>query len=110
MRAADAGAVGFVAGAVLTMVVWPGPEVEPEVIYETVVRQETVEVEVEPEPEPEPERPVGYVDFDEMARQDRCLFDLMQDEGYAITLPNIIRAGEWADANGGACALLEANR
>lgn len=105
MRRADVAAVGFMAGIVVTMMLTPEPETE--VRYETRVRYEQVEVEVEPEPEPEPDRPVGWVDFDEMARQDRCLFDLMQRDGHAITLENVMRAGEWADANGGACTLLE---
>ena len=105
MRRADVAAVGFMAGIVVTMMLTP--DAETEVRYQTVVRTEEVVVEVEPEPQPEPDRPVGWVDFDEMARQDRCLFDLMQRDGYDISMANVIRAGEWADANGGACALLE---
>lgn len=98
MRRTDVGLVGFMAGVVVAMVLTPEPE--PEVIHETFVR--TVEVEAERpwvdysrEPRPDYDEAEGY-----------CLYDLMVLQGHELTLQNVITAGDWADMNGGACALL----
>ena len=69
--------------------------------YETIVRH----VEVQPEWESTPILD-SLVDWEEHERQDECLWVFIQQQELDITLYNVILAGEWADANGGACLLI----
>jgi hypothetical protein len=46
------------------------------------------------------------IDWEEQDRQNECLWLYLQQLGWEITFDNVILAGSWADANGGACLLI----
>ena len=78
---------------------------EPETLTQVVVRPFPVEVEVEPEPEPTPIAD-SLIDWDEQERQNLCLWTFLQESGVELTFENVIAAGDWTDALGGACAVI----
>jgi hypothetical protein len=48
----------------------------------------------------------SMIDWEEQDRQNECLWLYLQQLGWEITFDNVILAGSWADANGGACLLI----
>jgi len=76
--------------------------VEPRVFREVFVR--TVEVEeVEYRPTPIADSLVDWVDLE---RQTECLWEFLQASGVDLTLQNVMAAGTWTDALGGACLVI----
>lgn len=49
----------------------------------------------------------SLVDWDEVDRQNECLWVFLQDHfGYDLTLDRVLAAGYWTDALGGACLVI----
>ncbi len=74
--------------------------------YETVVRYETV-VKEEPRPE-QVDTPIAdsLVDWDSFDLENECLWAFLLLQEIELTMNNIVTTGDWADMNGGACALM----
>jgi hypothetical protein len=70
---------------------------EPEVVIVTV--------EVEPEPVDTPIAD-SLIDWDEVARQEDCLWRFMQDHNLELTFDMVWAASEVTDALGGACFVI----
>lgn len=90
-----------VACATLMMLLSVESAVETETLSETFVQQ--VEVEREPARTPILD---GLVDWDEVERQNECLWLFLQESEVELTLESVWAAGEWTDALGGACAVI----
>lgn len=90
---------GALAVAGVVAAVWP----EPQVVH--VV--EVIEVEVERD-WAAVETPIAdsLVDWDQLDRDNDCLFEFLQAEQVPITLEVVWAAGYWADALGGPCVLI----
>jgi hypothetical protein len=73
------------------------PAPEPEVVVVTV--------EVEPEPVETPFAD-SLIDWDEVARQEDCLWRFMQDHNLELTFDMVWAASEVTDALGGACFVI----
>jgi hypothetical protein len=84
-----------------TLVISPTPEVFVETITETeVLRMKTV---YDSTPTPVID---SLIDWEEQDRQNDCLWFYLKQLGWEITFDNVMLAGSWADANGGACLLI----
>jgi hypothetical protein len=77
----------------------------PEVIFETATETMVVYVEKEFNSTPTPVID-SMIDWDEVDRQNDCLWLYLKELGWDITLENVMLVGDWADANGGACLLI----
>jgi hypothetical protein len=77
----------------------------PEVLVETIIETEVVHVSTVYDSTPTPVID-SMIDWDEQDRQNDCLWFYLQELGWEITFENVILAGSWADANGGACLLI----
>lgn len=77
----------------------------PEVFVETIIKTEVVHVSTAYDSTPTPVID-SLIDWDEQERQNECLWFYLQQLEWEITLDNVLLAGEWADANGGACLLI----
>lgn len=77
----------------------------PEVFVETIIETEVVHVSTVYDSTPTPVID-SLIDWDEQERQNECLWFYLQQLEWEITLDNVLLAGEWADANGGACLLI----
>jgi len=66
---------------------------------------EFVEVQV---PFEDVETPIAdsLIDFDELERESECLWEYLQEAGVEITFRNVVAAGDWTAALGGACLLI----
>ena len=77
----------------------------PEVLVETIIETEVVHVSTVYDSTPTPVID-SLIDWDEQDRQNDCLWFYLKQLGWEITFENVILAGSWADANGGACLLI----
>lgn len=92
----------FAAGMLTALlVVQPTPQVET--VTETVVRP--VEM---PDMAGRTATPIldSLIDWDEMDRQNDCLWQFLQQHDVELTLESVWAAGEWTDALGGACLVI----
>lgn len=80
----------------------------PEVLVETIIETEVVHVSTVYDSTPTPVID-SLIDWDEQDRQNDCLWFYLKQLGWEITFENVILAGSWADANGGACLLIGEN-
>lgn len=48
----------------------------------------------------------SLIDWDEMDRENDCLWEFLQQHDVELTLESVWAAGEWTDALGGACAAI----
>ena len=80
----------------------------PEVLVETIIETEVVHVSTVYDSTPTPVID-SMIDWDEQDRQNDCLWFYLKQLGWEITFENVILAGSWADANGGACLLIGEN-
>lgn len=78
--------------------------VEPATVVET--RHEVVVREVERVRTVETPYADSLLDFEEIDRQNGCLWEFLQAHETELTLEAVIAAGDWTDANGGACAMI----
>ena len=77
---------------------------ETVVVEETLVMRDTFHY-IEPQPTPTPIAD-SLIDWDEQERQNLCLWTFLQESGVELTFENVIAAGDWTDALGGACAVI----
>lgn len=77
----------------------------PEVFVETIIETEVVHVSTVYDSTPTPVID-SLIDWEEQDRQNDCLWFYLQQLDWEITFENVILAGSWADANGGACLLI----
>ena len=77
----------------------------PEVFVDTIIKTEVVHVSTVYDSTPTPVID-SLIDWDEQDRQNDCLWFYLKQLGWEITFENVILAGSWADANGGACLLI----
>jgi hypothetical protein len=78
-----------------------------ETVEPTIVTQvKTVVVEVQVEVEPEASFVDSLVDWDEVGRQDECLWRFMREHELELTFEMVWAAGEVTDALGGACFVM----
>jgi hypothetical protein len=82
------------------------PVVVTETHYEFFVREEQVPWQYDSTPTPVLD---SFVDWDRFDQENECLWVFLQDSGLDITLENVIIAGNWTDANGGACFVIGEN-
>ena len=81
--------------------------VQPATHVETVT--ETVPVPVEmPDMAGRTVTPIldSFVDWDELDRQNDCLWAFLQGHDVELTLESVWAAGDWTDALGGACLVI----
>jgi hypothetical protein len=76
----------------------PDPDVQVVIVEREVV--------VKVEPEPVTPFADSLVDWDEVARQDDCLWRFMQDHNLELTFDMVWAANEVTDALGGACFVI----
>jgi hypothetical protein len=48
----------------------------------------------------------SLVDWEEWDKENDCLWELLKASGLEINVRNVMAIGEWADVNGGACAMI----
>jgi hypothetical protein len=81
------------------LVISPTPEVfavvETEVVYVSTAYDSTPTPVID-----------SMIDWEEQDRQNECLWHYLKQLEWEITFDNVILAGSWADANGGACLLI----
>ena len=74
------------------------------------VEYRTITVQVEREREPNPVVPTpfadGLVDWDRVAEDEACMWELLQRRGVPLTFEVVWAAGVWADAQGGPCLMI----
>jgi hypothetical protein len=78
---------------------------QPDRDVQVVVVEREVIVEVEPELVDTPFAD-SLIDWDEVARQDDCLWRFMQDHNLEVTFDMVWAASEVTDALGGACFVI----
>ena len=92
----------FAAGMLTALLtVQPAPQVET--VTETVVRPVQM-----PDMAGRMGTPIldSFVDWDELDRQNDCLWEFLQAHDVELTLESVWAAGEWTDALGGACLVI----
>lgn len=87
--------------ATLMMLLSVESATEIETVYETFVQEVEVEREIASTAILD-----GLVDWDEVERQNECLWLFLQESEVELTLQSVWAAGEWTDALGGACAVI----
>lgn len=75
---------------------------EPEGSVQLVVRQVPAEVEDVPTPVLD-----SFVDWDQVEADNVCLWELLQAADVELSVEVVFAFGDWADVQGGPCAVLE---